>query len=245
MNRLNEEEMKSIIAAIQNGIKEDYIDFKKSNNLTTFNCGKSAKWDLIYTNLMNKLDSTKFEKIYMSRKIWDFVAIIDKETKILYILTRKANFFKVQQGRKKRKHPHYIDGFATLNSQIDLGGQIDLFGLPKEFETNEIDEILDLLKVHRDEVSGFNVISFDEISGDLIEVTVYEVDKYLNITAEYSASEYIEPHYSTENELMNSISMNDKEEDDNFINIGIKNKKENNLEIKPKNKKEKKEKTKK
>lgn len=229
MVKLQETDAKSIIQTIQNGIKEDFSDFKRNNKFATYNCKHSAKWDLIYTNIANKLSEERFIKINMSRKIWDFIGFIHKETKILYIITRKKNFLKIQHERKTRKHPHYIDGFATLNEYKEIEAQVELFDTFTEFEENEITDVLNMLGENKDFVHGFNVITFEEVSGDIIEVEVYEVNARLNITDSYSCSEFITPHFDIDHEPVDSENINDGVEKDNEnddLAIGIKKKKE-------------------
>lgn len=231
MTKLNKTEITSIIQAIQNGIKEDYIDFKKSNSFSTYNCKNFLKWDLIYTNISSKILKESFKTVKMNRKIWEFVTIIHEPTNTLYIVTRKKNFLKLQSERVKRNIPHYIDGFATINNTSSQYEQLELFDVSKKFDEKQINDILQLLGEYKDKIKQFCVIVFEEAKGDLIGIENYLVDSKLNVVDSIDWSTFIKPHFDIEEEYEYTVNDEDISEQvvDSNIDIEIR-KKDKNIE---------------
>lgn len=214
-------EKESIIRGIQSAIKREYTDFKMSNNFSTYNCRHFAKWDLIYTNMEKILINEGFVTIKMDRKIWQFIALVHSSTNTLYVLMRKKNFLNLQGTRKKRKIPHYVDGFSTINDYQSEYEQIKLFENQNDFEIEHIEEILNLLNIYKDEIKQFSVIAFEEEKGDLIGVENYVIDSKFNVIDSESWSELINPFYDYDVDNENSkyeYNINDEnnENEDTF-----------------------------
>ena len=196
---LSDSEKKSIIQAVQNGIREDVRDFKIENQLSSYNCIHSIKWDFINTNLDLKLQSKRLKCKIVNRNIWELPTLYENITGTLYCITRKKNFFKIQNERNKREKPHYLDAFATYNKNVESAKhQIELFNTDKEFEEEKIDKVLDLLCEYKDKVNRFAIIVFEEENREIVTFETYLVDRYLHISSVDDWSHLITPKFDIE-----------------------------------------------
>ncbi|GEM_PF-2682721 len=179
---LGDEEKSAIIQAVQNGIREDMRDFWLENKLSSRNSRHGLKWDFINTNLDKKLQIPRLECKIIDRKIWEFPIIFDNITGNLYLVTREKNFWRIKKERNKRKSPHYVDGFVTLNKNVKVEkAQIELFNTDIEFEKEQIDKILELISEYRDKVTKVLICVFQEEGNQLISFRTILTDEYLNV----------------------------------------------------------------
>ena len=181
-----------IYNAIGDGIKEDIALHK----LRTHNSIPSRIWDLINTNICERLNTYDCTTTTPKRGPWEIVVIFEKETEYIYTIMREKRFRELKKSIPKRNRMHYIDLFAHhLNPDLLAPvGQTTM--IPVRFDDEDklmesIQRILAGFSEEAREIKRHALILFESSNYDLTSVRVAIVDTNLDIVAEQDWSKYI------------------------------------------------------
>lgn len=128
-NFLPDEYKIKIIQALTDAIRADVKEFTREFSLETNNGIEFLKWDFINSNLVRNASDERLLAIKVQRGRWVLILIYDTELKYLYTFMKHKRFKQLQDQRKNREKPHYIDALALLNKDLHSeNDQLSLFG---------------------------------------------------------------------------------------------------------------------
>lgn len=186
---LSDAEIYNILEAINISLPQ-YNDMAIKEKLITTNGKHIIRWDYIFTNIDSLFNSEYYEKPIFNRgPLWEFVAIYNKISKILYILTKEENINRIIKDNNKT---HYIKILSYKNNRLDYDYQKQLSLLCSNDEMIEL-LLKDFKKMflNIDEVECCKTILFKEGYMGVTNISEAILDYDLNFIANCDLSDYI------------------------------------------------------
>ena len=111
-------------------VAEDYQFMISQYQTVTHNARAGARWDIINTNLIKKLENINIEAAIIKRGFWEMALLLSSEDNCIYTLMRKNRFEGIISNPAKNA-PKYVQALATLNSDLGLANP-ELFEFQKD-----------------------------------------------------------------------------------------------------------------
>ena len=152
----------------------------------THNGSGHTLWNFINTQVIDTLPNSDYTVLQTNKNSWEFVAIFEKSSSFLYLLTRDETL-KALKGHHDEKVMHYFNAFSVLNARLLAGYEVEpyqynMFDEYSMFEDPEIVNMLgnDLSKMLRnlnEDVKRFVLVCFSQkdskVNKIYAEVPVY------------------------------------------------------------------------
>lgn len=187
----------SIIQAMTDAVRSDIDDFLNEFHLESFNGIDFLKWDFINTNLVRNSVDGRLIAIKLKRGRWTLILLYDTELKYLYALMRHKRFWQLQDQRKSRVQPHYIDALSYLNKDVHAeNDQLCLFD--NDDWDKEVKGLLhNIIPEYHNEISRFILIGFSTTKDEIARVSAIVPTADLQIALELDWSEFIPANYDS------------------------------------------------
>lgn len=189
---LSEKDINLIVKAI-NYSKHQYKQWNDERNLGFENGKHLDRWNYIFANIRDFFLHKPFRTYPISRgALWQFVALYNTDTNILYIVLKEDRFKGI---RGKRDNPyHYVRILNSKNChlQSEITQQLNLFSGFQNISDESID--LDLEKMIgeiKNEVKGCVNILFNENKDGVYKISGNLANYDLEIFKTYEWSKYI------------------------------------------------------
>ena len=201
----------TIFNSISEAIKEDYQSFTSSRSLVTQNSKSSLRWDLINTNISEKLKSSSIEVAIARMGFWKFLLLLDKKENILYSLMNFKRYEDIVVNPQKNA-PLYFKALVQLNSDFQVVSP-SLFDFDNEEDSNGLKAILNRLCNSFSSKNDFgnihyNVITFStDINNSVVGLVLKQLDRNMQEISETNLLDTVMPIYSNEIEQVSDIDI--------------------------------------
>ncbi len=186
----------TIYSSISQGISEDYESVTSQRVLHTNNSKYSLRWDLINSNILEKLTDVNIEVKIVKAGCWSFLLILNKEDMTLYSLMNSKRYETICSNPQKNA-PLYIQSLKELNR--DLGYAINpLFDMPdnnSEFAAR-LQRMCNLFSNTTDfSEINYKILTFTTYENTVVDMNLKTLDANLNELRTEKLLDYIVPEY--------------------------------------------------
>ena len=189
----------SIFAALSE-VSEDYQSFESKIITKTHNAKPGLRWDLINTNVIEKLEKLGIDSAIAQCGFWEMVVIFSREENCIFTLMRKNRLETILINPEKNA-PIYLRALATLNEELRLGNpmlfEIDTDKSELSFVLNKLCQ--NLIPNITDQKANYKIITFDTDSN--FRITDYRLnvlDCTCHQLSEENLLDTVTPIYSNE-----------------------------------------------
>ncbi|MBO5948454.1 hypothetical protein J6Q66_06430 [bacterium] len=191
---LDEELLKAIAISISEGIGIDFVDARKQLDTFTKNSSPTLIWDLINSNLKNRLGQD-YACIYKKQRgIWEFLLIIDKKSKKVITVMRENRLRSIIKHPYKNKK-HYAAALALLNENLKPRQRklvnIPLNSVDNEFLQELSQELCSEIEQNMLKESLYCILSFKSSSGVMTAFSANYLTRNLEISETISLNDFI------------------------------------------------------
>lgn len=186
----------TIYSSIAQAISEDYESVTAQRVLHTNNSKYSLKWDLINSNILEKLTDANIEVKTVKAGCWSFLLILNKEDMTLYSLMNSKRYETICSNPQKNT-PLYIQALKELNRE--LGYAINpLFDIPdnnSEF-AERLQRMCNLFSNSTDfSKIKYKILTFTTYENTVVDMNLKTLDANLNELDSEKLLNYIMPEY--------------------------------------------------
>ncbi|QHX44038.1 hypothetical protein GWP43_11955 [Treponema vincentii] len=188
----------NIYSAISQSIKEDLESYTSTRSLVTQNSRNFLKWDLINTNIYEKLQNSNIEVEIVKMGGWKFLLLLDKENNTLFSLMTAKRYESICSNVSKNA-PLYLQSLVELNQQLGLNSPF-LFDCHNHSPIFE-NLLNDLCKPFFNHVPNFSKIVYKLITfntnqfDDVIGLNLLTLDVNLDVLNTEDLFDNIMPEY--------------------------------------------------
>ena len=181
-------------------VAEDYQFMISQYQTVTHNARAGARWDIINTNLIKKLENINIEAAIIKRGFWEMALLLPSEDNCIYTLMRKNRFEGIISNPAKNA-PKYVQALATLNSDLGLANP-ELFEFQKDksklyFTLDNLCKSLNSYSI--DQKPHYKIITFDtDFEFRIINFQLNILDYTCHKRGEENIMNFIKPIYSNE-----------------------------------------------
>ena len=195
---LSTELIKKIVNCVADAVGDDILTDIRKNRLKTKNSIPSRIWDLINTNLIERLEAEDCTIAIANRGPWDMIIIYEKTTHNIITFMREKRFAQIRKNQRKRNHMHYVDVFSKYFNHELLASNQQLSILPHHFsDESQLAELahklLHDLENSTDIVKHHVLVLFDTVGYQLTHIRAVMVTPSLDtaLNCEQDWSKYI------------------------------------------------------
>ena len=210
INTLLLNKSKSAFEITWNDVKDDYHEAVGGDI-------QNGKAFFVWSKRLNawiKIVSREFStysQISIDRVIWETVAVLDDEG-ILWLLTSRKNFYKVQDDIKRGKVTHYM--YLLTSNNPDYAEQLAFDGLSKNdyFQKQRLEQAKKILGDDFSKIVQTQIIVFDYTSNLALNGSIILVDNQFNVLEEQSISNSVFLP-QTSNDEVSALEFDDENQD--------------------------------
>lgn len=219
----SEDAAKTIVDCISDAVGDDILEDIQRNKLATTNSIPSRIWDLINTNLCNKLCDMNCEVVKTNSGPWQMCLIWDKSSDVVITLMREERFSEIRRKQSSRGKMHYLDALTEFyNNELNPEyAQTTFYGhefTDKDRLSERVNTLLRNIQSDISEIKNHVLVLFESIDNRLVSVRAIKATPALEIAkdGEWSLSEYIDYNESAIVEKVDNENQND------LHNMGLK-----------------------
>lgn len=192
--KLDGELLRAVAMSISEGVGIDFIDARKQLNTYTKNSSATLIWDLINSNLKNRLGED-YACIYKKQRgIWEFLLIVDKKSKKIITIMRENRLKQITKHPFKNKK-HYTAALVLMNENLKPR-QRKLVNIPLNREDNDFlqelsQELCSEIEQNMLAESLYCILSFKSSSGHMTAFSANYLTKNLEISEVISLNDFI------------------------------------------------------
>jgi hypothetical protein len=200
LNCISADFQRRVVDCINMALQDDLPRYLSEFHPDTTNGIPHQIGDWINTNIRKHLAGNNIEVIEFTRYSWKGKIIIDRENHVTYTIMREKRLSQLR--REKRDKPHYLQSIVgVLNENfIAPSKQLTLFGEGYcGFDSETIEQDYDsIFKGSIDKTDGYHhcAIIYETEHGELADINILILDKYLVEVSRISLNEYIKPDFS-------------------------------------------------
>lgn len=223
----SEDIAKTVVDCISNAVGDDILEDIQRNNLATTNSIPARIWDLINTNLCDKLCGMNCDVVKTNSGPWQMCLIWDKSSDVVITLMREERFSELKRKQSSRGKMHYLDALTEfynkeLNPEYTQTTLYEHEFTDKDRLSERVNTLLRNIESDISEIKNHVLVLFESIGNSLISVRAIKATPALEIAkdGEWNLSEYIGYNESAIVEKVDKKNQNNSEN----INLKLKEK---------------------
>lgn len=196
---IDDSAMHDLIRAFTRNTKGDLEHNSSENDFVTNNGELSYSWNYIFGDIAKAAVNNNLKYIVVERtKIWQFVAVFSQDEKELLLFFKEKNLRTILS-KFEGKPFHYLNCLLVKN--IHLNGQ-EIIHQMNLFSNTEIDEkrtieAKKMLQEDFEKIETIYVCSKEEISGNVVSVTMNLLNGFGEIVSQEDMTDYMLLDYET------------------------------------------------
>lgn len=205
---MNKELVQVIYDSLVEGRNEDYQSFVSPRMLLTNNSKYALKWDLVNTNIKERLHSENVEATIATAGSWQFLLILDKKEQRLYTLMNSKRYDAIIRNPSKNA-PKYMKPLLLLNTELNLAN-LTLFDLNNDYQ--DLRFHLNKLCSHFSTKNNFsdiqyNIIDFTTDGDEIVNLSLKVLDKDFGQVTDENLLNITKISFSNQIEQVNTTSI--------------------------------------
>lgn len=195
--------IEKIVCCVEEAVGDDILSDIQVNNLRTTNSVPSRIWDLMNTNLIQKLDTADCTIAIAHRGPWQMIIIFEKSTQCIITFMREKRFSELQKRQHSRVRMHYLDMLTKQFNNELLADQQQIALFPHSF--SDEDRLAELVQTLLHDLQGdvavvrnHVLVLFETVGFQLTHIRAVKVTPDLEIAqnSEQDWSKYISANES-------------------------------------------------
>ncbi len=194
----------TIYSSISEAINEDYESITSQRSLHTNNSKYSLKWDLINSNILERLTEENIEVKIVKAGCWSFLLILNKNDMTLYSLMNSKRYETICSSPEKNA-PLYIQALKELNSELGfaMNPLFDLTDSNSEL-ANRLKRMCNLFSNSTDfSKITYKILTFTTYEKSVVDMCLKTLDTRLNELRSEKLMDYIIPNFDNSVAQMN------------------------------------------
>ena len=186
----------TIYSSISEAINEDYVSITSQRALHTNNSKYSLKWDLINSNILERLTEENIEVKIVKAGCWSFLLILNKDDMTLYSLMNSKRYETICSNPEKNA-PLYIQALKELNSRLGfaMNPLFDLTDNNSEL-ANRLKRMCNLFSSSTDfSKITYKILIFTTYENSVVDISLKTLDTSLHELSSKKLMDYIIPNY--------------------------------------------------
>lgn len=185
-----------IYSSISQGIKEDYESITSQRKLHTNNSKYSLRWDLINSNILERLTNNNIEVKIVKAGCWSFLLILNKENGTLYSLMNSKRYNTICS-KPQKNAPLYIRALKELNRNLGFANNplFDFLYDGSEF----IERLQSMCSLFSSSVNfseiHYKILTFTTYESNVVDMELKTLDANLNELYSEKLFDYIIPEF--------------------------------------------------
>ncbi|MCT0017167.1 hypothetical protein EFE32_10100 [Lactococcus lactis subsp. lactis] len=213
--KIDDNSMHDLVGAFTRSTKGDLEQNSIENDFVTANGEALYSWNYIFGSISKSAISNGLRYIVVNRnKIWKFVAVLSEDEEELVLFFKEKNLRNITSKFEGRPF-HYLSCLLIKNAYLngqEVSHQSTLFDSFDNDEKKEIDEkrtyeAQKMLKEDFDKIKTIYVCSKEEISGNVVSVTMNLFNERGEVVSRKDITKYMTLDYENTSAMNNA---NDK-----------------------------------